>query len=133
MLRASADRALTNRPSGDSIEDERPFVWRRVTNGVRALECFARPGEPLWSVGVQRDQRLTRLYPHARLSMQDDACSRLHRMLFTGPAGSQPPRGLADTPRVQRLQKAVPLSRDHVGVARGWQRSVRVSALRADH
>ena len=94
---------MTSRHSGDSIEDERPFLWPRVTDGVRVLQCLARPGESLRSVGVQRDQRLTRLYPHTGLGVQYDTGTGLHRVLFAGPTRSQPPRGLADTARVQRL------------------------------
>src|SRR4029453_3374517 len=133
MLRALADRALSGRHSDDSIQDERPFLWRRITDGVRALEGFASPSEPLWSVGVQREQRLTHMYPHAGLGVQYDAGSRLHRMLLATPAGTPSPRGLAGTERVQGLQKTVPLSCDHFSLMRGRQRGVRIAALRADH
>ena len=61
------------------------------------LERLARPGEPLRRVGVQREQRLTRPYPCAGLGVQHDPGARLHRMLLAGPAGSEPPGGLADT------------------------------------
>ena len=69
----------------------------------------------------------------ARLDEAFDAGGGADRILFAGPAGTEPPGGHSDRAGLEARHETAPLGQYGLHKGRGWERGVRVSALGAHH
>src|SRR5215475_4003261 len=89
--------------------------------------------EPGLVVGAQLQQRLLLFHPVPRLGQAQHARGSAHRVLLAGPAGAEPPGGVAHRAGVQALQPACGGRGHRPDVPGHRQRGIRVPALCGDH